>query len=154
MSNPKRLTTRTSRYAAYAFGLFVFAVGILLDLVMVEMGAPSRVTLLIDDLLTGGIAGLAAWFVLRSEVRRREREIHRLHVLDEMNHHVRNALQVMTLYSYEIGGEKGLELTRAVQRIQWSLTEVLPKVNFDSSVPSHSDEFGYQPVKKPTRNAS
>jgi hypothetical protein len=154
MSSSKRLTVRSARYSAYAFGLFVFAVGILLDLIMVELGAPSRFTLLFDDLLTGFVAGIAAWFLLRSEVRRRQQEIHRLLVLDEMNHHVRNALQVMTLYSYEIGGEKGKELTRAVQRIQWSLTEVLPKVNFDSPAPSQSDQFGYQPANKPTRNAS
>ena len=154
MSSHDLLTVRASRYAAYAFGLFVFAVGILLDFVLIDMGAPNRFMLLFDDFVTGAVAAVAAWLVLRSELRRREQEMHRLQVLDEMNHHVRNALQVLTLYSYEIGGEKGLELTRAVQRIQWSLTEVLPKVNFDSPAPSQSGEFGYQPVKKPTRNVS
>ena len=148
------LTVRSSRFAAYAFGLFVFAVGIMLDLIMIELGAPSRFTLLFDDLLTGFVAGVAAWLVLHSELRRREQETHRLLVLDEMNHHVRNALQVMALYSYEIGGEKGADLTRAVHRIQWSLTEILPKVNFDTGVPSPNEEFAYERVKKPTRNAS
>jgi hypothetical protein len=76
-------------------------------------------------------------------------------VLDEMNHHVRNALQVMTLCSYSIGGEKGAELSKAVQRIQWSLTEVLPKVNFDSSFPpTPSGEFSYQPIDPPSKSTS
>jgi hypothetical protein len=149
------LAGHLSRYAAYVFGLFVFGVGILLDVVLIELGAPRLLTLLFDDLLTGVAAGIAVGLALRSERRRRQEETHRLQVLDELNHHVRNALQVMALHSYSIGGDEGLELSRAVQRIQWSLTEILPKVNFDmAAVTSPNPEFTYQPVKKQSRSAS
>jgi hypothetical protein len=125
----KFLTVRSSRYAAYAFGLFVFAVGVLLDLVMIEMGAPSRFTLLFDDLLTGLVAGITAWVLFRIELRRREQELDRLRVLDETNHHVRNALQVMVLHAYSMEeGPRAAEVQRAIARIEWTLNEVLPKI--------------------------
>jgi hypothetical protein len=124
----RRLTARSSRYAAYAFGLFVFAVGIALDFVLMDMGAPRPLTLLFDDFLTGVAAAFAAWFILRTEVRRRQQEIQRLRVLDETNHHVRNALQVMVLHVYSMEGPRAAELQQAVSRIEWTMNEVLPKI--------------------------
>jgi hypothetical protein len=124
----RRLTVRSLRYAAYAFGLFVFAVGIVLDFVLIDMGAPRPLTLLFDDLLTGVAAAIAAWFILRAEVRRRQQELQRLRVLDETNHHVRNALQVMVLHVYSMEGPRAAELQQAVSRIEWTLNEVLPKI--------------------------
>jgi hypothetical protein len=138
------LSIRSTRIYAYTFGVLVFAIGILLDATLIDFGAPRPLTLLFDDLLTGAAAGFAVWLGLRSEVKRRMEEDHRLQVLDEMNHHVRNALQVMVLCSYSIGGQKGEELLQAAKRIQWSLTEVLPKVNFDPLPPPPSgEEFRY-----------
>lgn len=124
----RRLTVRSSRYAAYAFGLFVFAVGILLDFILIDVGAPRPLTLLFDDLMTGVAATFAAWFILRAEVRRRQQEIQRLHVLDEMNHHVRNALQIVVLHVYSMEGPRAEELQQAVARIEWTLKEVLPQI--------------------------
>jgi hypothetical protein len=128
MSSNHHLTVRSSRYAAYAFGLFVFAVGILLDLVLIDLGAPRRFMLLFDDLITGVVAAIAAWLIFRAELRRREQEMHRFLVLDETNHHVRNALQVMVLHAYSMEGPRAAELQHAVARIEWTLNEVLPKI--------------------------
>ena len=147
------LSHRSAVLFVLSFVALVVGIGILLDALLIDLGAPKMVTLLFDDLLTGVAAGIALWLALRSEVRRRQEENHRLLVLDEMNHHVRNALQVMTLCSYSIGGEKGAELSKAVQRIQWSLTEVLPKVNFDAPLPSHSEHFPYEPFKSRSKSA-
>jgi hypothetical protein len=150
-----RLSTRSVRVYAYVFGMLVFAIGILLDTALIDFGTPNPMMLVFDDLLTGVAAGVAVWFALRTEVKRRMQEDHRLRVLDEMNHHVRNALQVMVLTSYSIGGEKGDQLFRAANRIQWSLTEVLPKVNFEAPVPPpDSNEFRYQPSKTEAPKAS
>ena len=124
----RRLTIRSSRYAAYAFGLFVFAVGILLDFILIDVGAPRPLTLLFDDLMTGVAATFAAWFILRAEVRRRQQEIQRLRILDETNHHVRNALQVVVLHVYSMEGPRAAELQQAVARIEWTLKEVLPQI--------------------------
>jgi hypothetical protein len=140
------LSTRSTRIYAYVFGILVFAIGIVLDAALIDFGTPNPMMLVFDDLLTGAAAGFAVWLALRSEVKRRMEEDHRLRVLDEMNHHVRNALQVMVLCSYSIGGEKGEELMQAAKRIQWSLTEVLPKVNFEPlPVPPPGEEFKYVP---------
>jgi hypothetical protein len=124
----RRLTVRSSRYAAYAFGLFVFAVGIVLDFVLIDMGAPRPLMLLFDDFLTGVAGAFAAWLILRSEIRRRQQEVQRLRVLDETNHHVRNALQVMVLHVYSMDGPRAAELRQAVARIEWTLQEVLPQI--------------------------
>lgn len=130
MSSPSSpiLTVRSARYAAYAFGIFVFAVGVLLDVLLNDIGLPRPMTLIIDDVLTGLAAGVAAWLVFRSELRRREQEMQRFLVLDETNHHVRNALQIMVLHAYSMEGPQATELRRAVARIEWTLNEVLPRI--------------------------
>lgn len=122
------LNLRSARYAAYAFGLFVFAVAVLLDVVLNDIRLPRPAILVLNDLLTGLAAGVAAWLVFRAEIRRREQELNRFLVLDETNHHVRNALQVMVLHAYSMEGPRAAELQRAVARIEWTLNEVLPKI--------------------------
>lgn len=131
MTPPSLLTVRSSRYLAYGFGVFVFIVGILLDILMIDLGTSRALMLVITNLVTGIAAGIVAWLVARNEVLRRIEESHRLIVLDEMNHHIRNALQAVVLCCYSMEGESAQTLTRAVERIQWSLTEVLPKVSFE-----------------------
>ena len=127
-SSSKFLTVRSARFAAYAFGLFVFAVGILLDVVLADIGLARPLMLVVNDVLTGFAAGVAAWLVFRAELRRREQEMHRFLILDETNHHVRNALQVMVLHAYSMEGPRAEELQRAVARIEWTLNEVLPRI--------------------------
>jgi hypothetical protein len=149
------LSIRSTRIYAYVFGILVFAIGIVLDTALIDFGTPNPMMLVFDDLLTGAAAGFAVWLALRSEVKRRIEEDHRLQVLDEMNHHVRNALQVMVLCSYSIGGQKGEELLQAAKRIQWSLTEVLPKVNFEPLPPPPPNEgFRYVPTRSDSPKAS
>lgn len=143
------LSYRSTRIFAYVFGLLVFVVGILLDTFLIDIGASRPMTLLVDDFLTGAAAGVALWLVLRYEQRRRIAEAYRLQVLDETNHHVRNALQVMVLFSHSVGGQQGEQLRKAVDRIQWTLNEVLPQVNFATPRQSPRSEFSYQAVAKP-----
>jgi len=123
------LSVRTSRYFAYAFGVFVFIVGIMLDALLIDVGTSRTLTLIFSNLLTGTACGIGLWLAARHEIRRRVNESYRLAVLDEMNHHVRNALQVMVLYSYSLEGDRAVELRKAVDRIQWSLTDVLPRIS-------------------------
>jgi two-component sensor histidine kinase len=53
----------------------------------------------------------------------------RLEVIAEMNHHVRNALQVISLSTYSSADQKQLAaIKESVNRIQWALREVLPKM--------------------------
>jgi two-component sensor histidine kinase len=59
----------------------------------------------------------------------RVRVIERLATIDEMNHHIRNALQIISFNAHGESSETELaEIRQAVTRIQWSLNEILPKV--------------------------
>ena len=125
-----RLTKHTSLLLAWIFGLLVFAVGIILDLLLMDAGLTRSQTLVFSNALTGVIAGTALGFMLGNQLRRRAEESRRLEVLEEMNHHIRNALQVVVFYCYSREETLNSDLRRAIERIQWSLTDVLPKIQF------------------------
>lgn len=77
-----------------------------------------------DDILMGIVAGL---LVLVYE-RWRQRDLEKkLQIIRLMNHHVRNALQIIS-YSLE-GSEQSSAVREAVTRIEWALQEVLPGEN-------------------------
>src|SRR6185437_7120084 len=64
---------------------------------------------------------------LRAEDRQKLLE-HRLAKVAEMNHHVRNALQVVSFYRHQISDpEAGRLLQESIRRIEWTLEEVLPR---------------------------
>ena len=78
------------------------------------------------DLLAALLVGLMAY---RSYTRRRERirlVYSRLQMIAEMNHHVRNALQTITLRIYSTGDRKLIDdVATATRRIDWALREIL-----------------------------
>lgn len=63
--------------------------------------------------------------LLRRENERRAAEILRYRAVAEANHHIRNALQVLAFYA---PSAEHREIGDAVQRIELTLSEVLPKV--------------------------
>jgi len=77
-----------------------------------------------DDALVGLAGGL---LVLLYEQRQRRNIIKKLEVIRQMNHHVRNSLQVISLAASAPQPEQTEELLQgAVERIEWALREVLP----------------------------
>jgi hypothetical protein len=77
-----------------------------------------------DDLLGGLIAG--SIFYLYEHKRLRRFSEH-LHVIDLMNHHIRNALQPLLFLKYKPEGKAQMKLVEeCVRRIDWALREVLP----------------------------
>jgi hypothetical protein len=79
---------------------------------------------MIDDALVGLAGGL---LVLLYEQRQRRNIIKKLEVIRQMNHHVRNSLQVISLAASVPQPEQTRELLQgAVERIEWALREVLP----------------------------
>ena len=95
-----------------------------------------------DDLAIGIAAGLlVGWF----EFRREETLKRKFQTIRLMNHHVRNALQVISLASTEINEkEKQISLiTESVNRIDWALREVLPgesPLTYDDGPPKPKSE--------------
>lgn len=80
--------------------------------------------------LAFGILAAALLYKLLSHQREKhQRVLERLAVIDEMNHHIRNALQVISFTTATTSSQREVtEITRAVDRIQWSLREILPRV--------------------------
>ena len=90
-------------------------------------GVPGRDLILLSNLMVG-LVGAALVYVLSLRERQRQQYVEcRLRVIAEMNHHIRNALQVITFYSRQ-GQKKEVGIVEAVERIQWALREVLPQL--------------------------
>jgi len=72
----------------------------------------------------------------RLQLAMRERRLaglNRYRVIADMNHHIRNALQIISYQSY-VGDRAATERMRsAVDRIDWALREVLPSLETDKS---------------------
>ena len=112
------------------FALFVFCISLALDyLLLVHRDSPVA-TVEVSDALAGLLAGVLFYKILDAGRRRRKLILQRLESIDQMNHHIRNALQVIS-FSVHANQEHAKEVAnidRAVNRIQWALREILPKM--------------------------
>ncbi|PYY22052.1 MAG: hypothetical protein DMG62_15075 [Acidobacteria bacterium] len=90
-------------------------------------GIPGRDLILLSSFLVGLVAAALVYFLSVRERQRRAYVDCRLRVIAEMNHHIRNALQVITFYSRK-GEKQEVGVVEAVERIQWALREVLPQL--------------------------
>jgi hypothetical protein len=107
--------------------LAVSVVGIGFDRMLVREGIPRYDLMAVSNVLTGLVAGGLFWQARRRERERRNFIRERLRTISEMNHHIRNALQVIAFYSYKEKDEKTVKmLGDAVTRIEWALIEILP----------------------------
>ncbi len=114
---------------AGVFAVLMFLCSMALDWLLLYEHGGRVLTITVSDALAGGIAGVLVYKLLRVGRERRERMEERLHTIGEMNHHIRNALQVISFSAHSTGNRKELEeITEAVNRIQWALREILPKV--------------------------
>jgi hypothetical protein len=90
-------------------------------------GVPGRDLILLSNVMVG-LVGAALVYVLSLRERQRQQYVEcRLRVIAEMNHHIRNALQVITFYTRK-GQKQEVGIVEAVERIQWALREVLPQL--------------------------
>jgi two-component sensor histidine kinase len=116
-----------SRVLLIVVAVTVSIVGLAFDRMLLREGIPRYDLLGISNSLTGIVAGAFYWQLLRRERERRDFLRERLFVISEMNHHIRNALQVISFYSYRKQDAETLAmLQQAVTRIEWALKEVLP----------------------------
>jgi signal transduction histidine kinase len=143
-------TSTSSRWAAplrsMLTGFAFFFLGSLSD-VWLQQHVASRSVAIMDDALVGIGAGL---LVLLYERRQRQNMIRKLEVIRMMNHHVRNALQVISAASSVSEREElAKNIHTAVERIEWALREVLPGQREDiSSLSFHPHSGGS--TQKPT----
>ena len=113
--------------AGFMAAVIFFIIDDFLDHLMLHISS-ANVALEISDAITALLIGA---LVAHLAVLYRQREAQaqsRVQRIAEMNHHVRNALQVITYWSLEEKEKRQVELVQdAVNRIQWALREVLPR---------------------------
>ncbi len=107
----------------FVLAFAVFWLGVASDHFLTKL-SPSRIFVAADDLIISVVLGCVVLFYER---RRRRYLEARLKVISEMNHHVRNALQVLSYTTIRQEDEKVRNMMRdSVTRIDWALREVLP----------------------------
>lgn len=106
--------------------LLVWMVGFAFDHLLARDGVTRNDILLTSNALTGIVAGFLFYSLTNSQRLRRKLVRERLRTIAEMNHHIRNSLQVIT-YATAADTDQSVELIRdSVERIEWALREVLP----------------------------
>ena len=125
---PLLMLTRNLWVIAAAIGGVIFAGSVLFDLVLLRY-KEAPLAIVISNALVALLAAALVFTLLAYGRKQRRQALGRLEALDEVNHHIRNALQTLSFTSAAMKGtpdEKNI--SEAVARIQWALLEVLPRV--------------------------
>lgn len=110
--------------------LLIWGVGFGLDRILVKEGVTSTGISLTSNGLTGVVAALFFYSYAVGNNEREHRRVlqERLRTIDDMNHHIRNALQVIKFEASSDKYERSVERIRdSVGRIEWALREILPQ---------------------------
>ena len=127
----KSLWSRRSGLLSLLVAVVVSLIGIILDRLLIKEGLPRLDMLIFSNGLTGLFAGGLFWQMAREAKAHRDLVAERMKTIAELNHHIRNALQVIKF----LGGQSrtGLDdvqlqlINNSVDRIEWALREVLPR---------------------------
>jgi hypothetical protein len=108
---------------AMVYGLMVLALLVFVDQLSMHYGLRESQRV-VDDACGAAIAGVLVYSYERS---RSKYLGERLKTIELMNHHVRNALQLISDSVYIHGHVQQMsEIQNAIKRIEWALQEVLP----------------------------
>ncbi len=110
------------------FVLLIFFVSSTADLFLLHEHETPRMTIEFSDAISAIVIGILCYWLVRLHQERRQRLRHKVEVIADMNHHVRNALQVISLTSHGKTKEEIAAIRESVGRIQWALKELLPKI--------------------------
>jgi len=114
-------------FICFLIMLLVWLVGYGFDRLLARDGVTRFDILLTSNALTGIVAGFLFYSLSNNERLRRNAMRERLTTIADMNHHIRNALQVITYATATGKSAQSVELIRSsVERIEWALREVLP----------------------------
>lgn len=113
-----------------SFAVAAFLVSQLLHYLLVPDLGPYRERIMAEG-ASALILGLLVWKLLHNAYRARQRTLARVQVVAELNHHVRNALEVISLSAYITHDEQAIRrIMEGVNRIDWALREILPQESF------------------------
>jgi len=109
--------------------VLITGVGFLFDRVLFAEGIPRWGVVLLSNSAAGGLAAMVVMLLEERSLQRTRIIEERLRVVSEMNHHVRNALQVLIFHSAQAPDEEAVRAMKdSIDRIQWALREVLPNL--------------------------
>ncbi len=118
---------------ALLVGIVLFLGSYVMDVVLYRLGIPGAKTI-IDNIIIGLLGALSAYFWVRFEAEKQARVREKLILIIELNHHIRNAL---TLISHSVtvkdDRDKLSLIDSAIERIDRVLTELVPTVGTVSS---------------------
>lgn len=107
----------------------VTAAGLIADQFLRREGISRRDLLFLSDILVGLVAASLVFVLSVHHTQKAKIVADRLRVIGEMNHHIRNALQVIEYHAWTKKGEQEIaSMHQAVTRITWALQEVLPQL--------------------------
>ncbi len=111
------------------FTAFVFMCNAGLDWYMLKHHESTLSTVEASDVLSALVAGLLFSKIAQYRRARRLALRQRLEVIGDMNHHIRNALEVISLSAHTSNDQQNVKQIReSVDRITWALKEILPKM--------------------------
>jgi hypothetical protein len=96
------LWSRSSGLFSLIVALVVSILGIVMDRILVKEGLPRLDLMILSNSLTGLFAGWLFYHVAKEAKASRELVRARMHTIAELNHHIRNALQVIKF----LGGQQ------------------------------------------------
>lgn len=116
--------------AVLLIGIISFLSGLILDLLLIHARGVTQIqAAAILDAVFAAIVAALFYKMLCHDREHRLKVIERLETISQMNHHIRNALQVISFNAHTQSNDFELaEIKRAMNRIQWALREILPKV--------------------------
>jgi hypothetical protein len=83
---------------------------------------------LLAEVLSALAVGLLAGGLLYAANQRRQFAMLRMQVIDEMNHHIRNALAAISLTTDSLQNQQAIRVIfESVEHIDWALREILPR---------------------------
>ncbi|HZD96139.1 MAG TPA: hypothetical protein VE133_17900 [Candidatus Sulfotelmatobacter sp.] len=125
------LWSRRTVFLSLLIVVLVSAIGFFLDRLLIKEGLPRLGMLILSNSVTGLFAGGLFYQAVREEKINRELMRARMKTIAELNHHIRNALQVIRFWgAAHRPGIDAMQLqliNDSVDRIEWALREVLPK---------------------------
>jgi len=144
------LSARRNAFAGLSAALLLFAGGCTLDWLVSSRLIPTRTTL-IWVALVASLVGSLVFKVLCDAGDRRRALVTRLQTIADINHHIRNALQVIAYHARSGSGRSDRvmeDVDAAVSRIEWVLREVLPQHEQDAQTIHQPDSGGNRVLRR------
>jgi signal transduction histidine kinase len=121
LSKSQRAVSTTCLVALIAAG----TVKLLTVLLLAHLGTPPKYKQYQDAVITGILAAAFTWAFLQAERARQREQQRQIQVVADMNHHLRNALEVILASEYLRQTDKADAILVSVERIERTLRVIL-----------------------------